>query len=80
MLDVGPPEGVLPGELLAAELALVSLDVVVDRFDVVLQVVGLLEGPLAHGALERAEPWKRIQIKLYTFSRIIKEYKIIMTP
>jgi hypothetical protein len=34
-----------------------GLDVVMDGLDVVLEVVGLFEGPLAHRALERTDTW-----------------------
>jgi hypothetical protein len=48
------PECVLSRKLLSAELTLMRLDVVMDGLDVVLQVVGLLERPLAQVALERS--------------------------
>lgn len=46
------PQCVLSCELFTAQLTLMCFDVVVDRLDVVLQVVGLLECPLAHCTLE----------------------------
>jgi len=76
------PKRIFPGKLFSAELTLMGFDVVVDGLDVVLEIIGLLEGPLAHRTLERTnacnnvvESWKT-PFQKHSFCLYFKFFKI----